>query len=56
MAIEEFNRETEVGKYAIIVGDRVMVEAAGDHASIDELKSAVGAVKLDNVEALAKAS
>jgi hypothetical protein len=55
MAIEEFNRETKAGKFAVIVGDRVMVEAAGDRASIDELKSAVGAVKLDNIEALAKA-
>jgi Yip1-like protein len=55
MAIEEFNRETEVGKFAVIVSERVMVEAEGAGASIDDLKSAVGEVDFDNVEALASA-
>jgi Yip1 domain len=55
MAIEEFNRETKAGKFAIIVGERVMVEAEGAGASIDDLKSAVGTVDLDNVETLAEA-
>jgi len=54
MTVEEFNRETKSGKYSIIVGDRIMVEAEGTGATIDELKSAVGALDLGGVEALAK--
>ncbi|HEX7531655.1 MAG TPA: hypothetical protein VF340_00310, partial [Methyloceanibacter sp.] len=54
MTVEEFNRETKSGKYSIIVGDRIMVEAEGAGATIDELKSAVGALDLGGVEALAK--
>ena len=54
MTIEEFSRETKSGKYSIIVGDRIMVEAEGAGATIDELKSAVGALDLGGVEALAK--
>ncbi len=54
MTVEEFNRETKSGKYSIIVGDRIMVEAEGAGATIDELKSAVGALDLGSVEALAK--
>jgi hypothetical protein len=56
MAIEEFNSETKAGKFAVIVSERVMVEAEGAGASIDDLKSAVGAVDLDSVETLAEAS
>ena len=54
MTMEEFNRETEVGKFAVIAGDRVMVEAEGSGASMDALKSAVGSIDLGQVEALAK--
>jgi hypothetical protein len=54
MTMEEFNRESKSGKYSIIVGDRIMVEAEGAGATIDELKSAVGALDLGSIEALAK--
>jgi hypothetical protein len=54
MTMEEFNRETSVGKFAVIAGDRVMVEAEGSGASMDALKSAVGSIDLGQVEALAK--
>ena len=54
MTMEEFNRETGVGKFAVIAGDRVMVEAEGSGASMDALKSAVGSIDLGQVEALAK--
>jgi hypothetical protein len=54
MTMEEFNRETTAGKFAVIVGDRVMVEAEGSGASIDALKAAVGTIDLGEVEALAK--
>ena len=53
MTMEEFNRETKAGKYSIIVGDRIMVEAEGSGATVDELKAAVGAIDLGQVEALA---
>jgi len=54
MTMEEFNRETGVGKFTVIAGDRVMVEAEGSGASMDALKSAVGSIDLGQVEALAK--
>jgi hypothetical protein len=54
MTVEEFNRETKAGKFAVIVGDRVMVEAEGAGASMDALKTAVGTIDLGQVEALAK--
>jgi hypothetical protein len=53
MTVEEFNRETKTGKYGVVVGDRIMVEAAGSGAGMDALKAAVGAVDLSRVEALA---
>jgi hypothetical protein len=54
MTIENFNRETSTGKFGVMVSDRVMVEAEGSGASMDELKSAVQAVDIDRIEALAK--
>jgi hypothetical protein len=54
MTMEEFNRETKAGKFAVIVAERVMVEAEGDGATMDDLKSAVGAVDFGQVEALAQ--
>jgi len=54
MTMEEFNRETKVGKFAVIVADRVMVEAEGADVSVDALKAAIGTIDLGQVEALAK--
>jgi len=54
MTMEKFNRETKDGSFGVIAGDRVMLEAEGTGASMDELKSAVQAVDLGRVEALAK--
>jgi Yip1 domain len=54
MTMEEFNRETKAGKFAVIVADRVMIEAEGAGASVDQLKAAVAAVDLGQAEALAK--
>ena len=53
MTIEDFNRETKAGKYGVVVSDRVMLEAEGSGASMDDLKSAVQAIDLGSVEALA---
>jgi hypothetical protein len=54
MTMEEFNRETNSGKYAVMVGDRIMVAADGAGATVDELKSAVDAIDLGKVETLAQ--
>ncbi len=54
MTMEEFNRETKAGKFAVVVGERVMVEAEGQGATMDELKAAVAAVDFGQVEALAR--
>jgi hypothetical protein len=54
MTTEELNRETKAGKFAVIVKDRIMIEAEGTGASIDQLKTAVAAVDLGHAEALAK--
>ena len=54
MTMEEFNRETNAGKYAVMVGDRIMVAADGTGTTVDELKSAVGAIDLGKAEALAQ--
>jgi len=53
MTTEEFNRETGTGRYGTIVGDRVMVEAEGSGATMEQLKAAVDAVDLTSVAALA---
>lgn len=54
MTIEEFNRESNSGKYATIVDNRIMVEADGTGATMNELKAAVAAVDLARIAALAK--
>jgi hypothetical protein len=51
--IEEFHSDTKSGKYVTVVQDRVMVEAAGEGASMSDLKAAVGALDLAGIEALA---
>ena len=53
MTLEEFNNETNSGKYATIVGNQIMVEAEGAGVSMDELKAAVQTIDLARVEALA---
>ncbi|MGB2932119.1 MAG: Yip1 family protein [Methyloceanibacter sp.] len=54
MTMEKFDRDTQDGSFGVIVGDRVLLEAEGAGASMGELKSAVEAVDLARVEALAK--
>jgi hypothetical protein len=55
MTEEEYDRSSKVGKYSVMVGDKFMVEASGQGASMDELKAAVGAVDTPALEAAAKA-
>ena len=54
MTMEDFNRETRTGKFGMIVSGRVMVEAQGTGASMADLKSAVQAIEIGRIEALAK--
>ncbi|MGB6428235.1 MAG: hypothetical protein WBF11_09025, partial [Methyloceanibacter sp.] len=54
MTMEKFDRDTQDGSLGVIVGDRVLLEPEGAGASMGELKSAVEAVDLARVEALAK--
>jgi hypothetical protein len=54
MTMEKFDNETKDGTFGVVVSDRVMVEAEGNGTSMADLKSAVGAIDLGSVEALAK--
>jgi Yip1 domain len=54
MTTEKFDSADKRGEYSTIFGDRIMVQAEGNAASIDVLKGAVAAVDLGKVEGLAK--
>ena len=54
MTTEKYDSASKHGEYSTIVGDRIMVQAEGNAASIDAFKSAVAAVDIGKVEALAK--
>ena len=52
LTTEEFDRASSHGKFSVLAGGHVMIEASGDGVTMDDLKSAVGAVGVDRVEAL----
>jgi Yip1 domain len=52
MTAESYNRETGSGSYTVLVGERILVEAKGDRASMTELKESVNAVGTAPLEAL----
>lgn len=54
MTTEKYDSANKRGEYSTIVGDRIMVQAEGNAASIDAFKGAVAAVDIGKVEALAK--
>ena len=54
MTTEKFDSANKRGEYSTIFGDRIMVQAEGNAASVDVLKGAVAAVDLGKVETLAK--
>jgi hypothetical protein len=54
MTTEKYDSADKRGEYGTLVGDRIMVQAEGTAPSIDVFKSAVAAVDLNKVEALAK--
>lgn len=55
MTAESYDRETGSGSYTVLVGERILVEAKGDHAHMTELKEAVNAVGTAQLEALVAA-
>lgn len=54
LTTEAYDRTSRHGKYSVLAGGRLMVEAKGENVGVDELKAAVDAVGLPRVEALAK--
>lgn len=54
MVSEQWDNQSKSGSYSVMVASRFAVEAKGSAPSIDVLKSAVGAVNLGQVQALAK--
>jgi uncharacterized protein YqgC (DUF456 family) len=54
MTTEEYDSGSKAGKYATLVGDRIMVSAEGNAGSGDAFKAAVAAVDLGRVEVLAR--
>ena len=54
MTQESYDSATRQGQYSVLVGDRFMVAAHGDGASVNDLKSAVAAVGPAKLEALSK--
>jgi hypothetical protein len=54
MVNEEWDNQSKSGSYSVMVASRFAVEARGSAPNIDVLKSAVAAVNLGQVQALAK--
>jgi hypothetical protein len=54
MTIEEYDGSARSGEYAVLYGDRFMVQAEGSNVSMDELKAAVKAVDGKQLERMAK--
>ena len=52
MRIEEWNRKTGQGRYAVMVGNRFMIEAQGNPGSVEELKAAVAQIDQEDLEDL----
>ena len=54
MVTETWDKESRSGSYNVIVGNRFVVEAAGQGVDMDDLKKAVALVGLSDLEKLAK--
>lgn len=54
MTTEKYDSADKSGTYSVMVGDRVMVEAAGNAPSIDAFKAAVASVDAGKIESLVK--
>ena len=49
---EEWNNTGSHGEYTVVLGERFVAKLSGDAPSLDALKSALGEVNLDALEAL----
>ncbi len=54
LTTEEWNNAGKTGTYGVLVAKRIMIEANGTGASMDDLKSAVGLVGPDRVEQIVR--
>jgi hypothetical protein len=54
LTTEQWNRQSNSGKYSVVIGDRFSVEADGSAGSVDALKQAVRSVDAGRLEAMAK--
>ena len=54
MTQESYDKSSQHGEYSVLVADRFMVQATGEHVSMDDLKAAVNAVGVSQLEGLAK--
>jgi len=52
MTVESYDKSAERGSYGVLVGNRVLVEAKGEHATMAELKAAVNVADFALIEAL----
>jgi hypothetical protein len=52
MQTESWNKTSNRGKFGMVVGNRFMIEADGQAASLDELKAAVATVDQGNLLSL----
>lgn len=55
MTQESYDRQAKRGEFSVLVGERFLVQANGDGASMEDLKAAVAAVDQRRLEGLAKA-
>jgi hypothetical protein len=54
MTQESYDKSSRHGEYSVLVADRFMVQATGERVSMDDLKAAVNAVGVAQLEGLAK--
>jgi hypothetical protein len=53
MVTEKWSKSGSNGEYGVVVGDRFLIQADGQAASIDELKAAVATIDADDLENMA---
>jgi hypothetical protein len=54
MTTERYDRQDQSGEYGVLVANRFMVQATGSKVSMDQLKAAVRAVNIGQLERMAK--
>jgi hypothetical protein len=54
MTTERYDRQDQSGEYGVLVGNRFLVQAEGSKVSMEQLKAAVSAVNLGQLEKMTK--